>query len=52
MPYQNFLSLRKIYYSRVIWIDPNIDNEENSKYKESMDKEFKKIGYCWSKDID
>ena len=40
MPYQNILSLREIYYSRVIWIDSNIDNKENDRYKKSMRKEF------------
>ena len=34
IPYQNFLSIKKeIYYSRVIWIDSNIDNKENDGYK-------------------
>jgi hypothetical protein len=36
----------------VIWIDSNIDNKENDGYKELMSKEFKEIGFFWSKNID
>ena len=48
MPYQNFLSIRKIYYSRVIWIDPNIESQENDAFKDLMSKEFDEIEFCWS----
>ncbi len=46
------MSIRKIYYSRVIWIDPNINNRENNGHKELMSKEFNEIGFCWSQSID
>jgi hypothetical protein len=52
MPYQNILSIRKIYYSRVIWVDSNIDKIENDGYKNLMSKEFNEIGFCWSSNIE
>jgi hypothetical protein len=44
IPYQNFLNMRKITLTSLIWADANIDSDENQSYK----KKFIKAGPTFS----
>lgn len=45
LPRQNLLAIRPIVFTRLIWLDANINTEENKKYAKKLDEEFKEIGY-------
>ena len=52
IPYQNLLAIRPISLSRVIWIDPNVHNSENHKYRLKFEDNFKNIGFSYATEID
>ncbi|TNV85109.1 hypothetical protein FGO68_gene17157 [Halteria grandinella] len=52
LPRQNLLAIRPIVFTRLIWLDANINTEENKKYAKKLDEEFKEIGYSQGQSIE
>jgi hypothetical protein len=52
VPFQNLLEPRKISYCRVIWIDNNVYNDENTDYYNFYKDEFKDIDLVLSDNIE
>ena len=46
------LDIRSISMSRVIWVDANIHNDENTKHKAKLEEEFKNIGFSYSDSVE
>lgn len=45
MPYQNLLDINKFKFTKIIWVDVNIHNEENTEYQKHLSSKFKNISF-------
>jgi hypothetical protein len=52
VPYQNQLETRMMSYSRIIWIDLDVNNDENKKYLKKLLSKFKDLIFEATDDID
>ena len=51
IPNQNILQIKPIRLSQIIWLDNNIASGENTKYKKTLEAEFKEIGFSYADSI-
>jgi len=52
VPHQNFLTIRQISLTQVIWLDGDPNSKENRPYSLKLEDAFKNIGYTTANSVD
>jgi hypothetical protein len=51
IPKQNYLTIKPVEMSRIIWVDNNVFSPENNKYRLRLEDEFKSTGFSFATSI-